>query len=85
MLKARAETGRAVVETEFPTDDKFEGLGGAASRKALQHGRCGVPDGARGLRQVLLFLCGALYAGCRIFAPCRNKSWTKPEHWPKAA
>ena len=38
MLKARAETGLAVVETEFPTDDKFEGLGGAASRKALKHG-----------------------------------------------
>ena len=38
MLKARAETGLAVIETEFPTDDKFEGLGGAASRKALKHG-----------------------------------------------
>ncbi len=38
MLKARAETGQAIVETEFPTDDKFEGLGGAASRKALKHG-----------------------------------------------
>jgi tRNA-2-methylthio-N6-dimethylallyladenosine synthase len=38
MLKARAETGLAVIETEFPSDDKFEGLGGAASRKALKHG-----------------------------------------------
>jgi tRNA-2-methylthio-N6-dimethylallyladenosine synthase len=38
MLKARADTGQAVVETEFPSDDKFEGLGGAASRKALKHG-----------------------------------------------
>jgi tRNA-2-methylthio-N6-dimethylallyladenosine synthase len=38
MLKARADTGLAVIETEFPTDDKFEGLGGAASRKALKHG-----------------------------------------------
>jgi tRNA-2-methylthio-N6-dimethylallyladenosine synthase len=38
MLKARAETGLPVIETEFPTDDKFEGLGGAASRKALKHG-----------------------------------------------
>ncbi len=38
MLKARAETGLAVIETEFPSDDKFEGLGGALSRKALKHG-----------------------------------------------
>lgn len=38
MLKTRAETGRPVVETEFGLDDKFEGLGGAASRKALKHG-----------------------------------------------
>ena len=38
MLRLRAETGLAVIETEFPTDDKFEGLGGAASRKALKHG-----------------------------------------------
>ncbi len=38
MLKARTETGRTVIETEFPTDDKFEGLGGAASRRALKHG-----------------------------------------------
>jgi tRNA-2-methylthio-N6-dimethylallyladenosine synthase len=38
MLKARAETGLPVVETEFGLDDKFEGLGGAASRKALKHG-----------------------------------------------
>jgi tRNA-2-methylthio-N6-dimethylallyladenosine synthase len=38
MLKARAETGLAIIETEFPSDDKFEGLGGAASRKALKHG-----------------------------------------------
>jgi tRNA-2-methylthio-N6-dimethylallyladenosine synthase len=38
MLKQRAETGRAVVETEFPTDDKFDGLGGASARKALKHG-----------------------------------------------
>jgi tRNA-2-methylthio-N6-dimethylallyladenosine synthase len=38
MLKTHAETGRAVVETEFSVDDKFEGLGGAGSRKALKHG-----------------------------------------------
>jgi tRNA-2-methylthio-N6-dimethylallyladenosine synthase len=38
MLKTNAETGRPVVETEFGLDDKFEGLGGAASRKALKHG-----------------------------------------------
>jgi tRNA-2-methylthio-N6-dimethylallyladenosine synthase len=38
MLKTRAETGRPVVETEFGLDDKFEGLGGAASRKTLKHG-----------------------------------------------
>ncbi len=38
MLKTHAETGRPVVETEFSLDDKFEGLGGAASRKALKHG-----------------------------------------------
>jgi tRNA-2-methylthio-N6-dimethylallyladenosine synthase len=38
MLKTRAETGLPVVETEFGLDDKFEGLGGAASRKALKHG-----------------------------------------------
>jgi tRNA-2-methylthio-N6-dimethylallyladenosine synthase len=38
MLKARAETGRPVVETEFSVDDKFEGLGGASARKALKQG-----------------------------------------------
>ncbi len=38
MLKTRAETGRAVVETEFQTNDKFEGLGGGQARKALKHG-----------------------------------------------
>jgi tRNA-2-methylthio-N6-dimethylallyladenosine synthase len=38
MLKTRAATGQPVVETEFGLDDKFEGLGGAASRKALKHG-----------------------------------------------
>lgn len=38
MLKQRAHTGRPVIETEFPADDKFEGLGGAASRRALKHG-----------------------------------------------
>ncbi len=38
MLKARAETGLPVVETEFSLDDKFEGLGGANARKALKHG-----------------------------------------------
>jgi tRNA-2-methylthio-N6-dimethylallyladenosine synthase len=38
MLKTHADTGRSVVETEFGQDDKFEGLGGAASRKALKHG-----------------------------------------------
>jgi tRNA-2-methylthio-N6-dimethylallyladenosine synthase len=38
MLKQRADTGRPVIETEFPADDKFEGLGGAASRRALKHG-----------------------------------------------
>jgi tRNA-2-methylthio-N6-dimethylallyladenosine synthase len=38
MLKARAITGRPVVDTEFGLDDKFEGLGGAQSRKALKHG-----------------------------------------------
>jgi tRNA-2-methylthio-N6-dimethylallyladenosine synthase len=38
MLKARADTGLPVVETEFGLDDKFEGLGGAQSRKALKQG-----------------------------------------------
>jgi tRNA-2-methylthio-N6-dimethylallyladenosine synthase len=38
MLRTRAETGLPVVETEFGLDDKFEGLGGAQSRKALKHG-----------------------------------------------
>jgi tRNA-2-methylthio-N6-dimethylallyladenosine synthase len=38
MLKARAITGRAVVETEFQIEDKFDGLGGAAARKALKQG-----------------------------------------------
>jgi tRNA-2-methylthio-N6-dimethylallyladenosine synthase len=38
MLKARAETGLPVVETEFGLEDKFEGLGGAQSRKALKQG-----------------------------------------------
>jgi tRNA-2-methylthio-N6-dimethylallyladenosine synthase len=38
MLKARAETGQPVVETEFPADDKFDGLGGASARKALKQG-----------------------------------------------
>jgi tRNA-2-methylthio-N6-dimethylallyladenosine synthase len=38
LLKERARTGRAVVETEFPADDKFEGLGGAPARKALKQG-----------------------------------------------
>ncbi len=38
MLKARSETGLPVVETEFSSDDKFEGLGGGAARKALKHG-----------------------------------------------
>jgi tRNA-2-methylthio-N6-dimethylallyladenosine synthase len=38
MLKARAEKGRAIVETEFEIEDKFEGLGGAKSRKALKQG-----------------------------------------------
>jgi tRNA-2-methylthio-N6-dimethylallyladenosine synthase len=38
MLKARSETGRAVIETEFSRDDKFDGLGGANSRKALKQG-----------------------------------------------
>jgi tRNA-2-methylthio-N6-dimethylallyladenosine synthase len=38
LLKQHAETGRAIVETEFATDDKFAGLGGGAARKALKHG-----------------------------------------------
>jgi tRNA-2-methylthio-N6-dimethylallyladenosine synthase len=38
MLKARAETGLPVVETEFGLDDKFDGLGGARTRKALKQG-----------------------------------------------
>jgi tRNA-2-methylthio-N6-dimethylallyladenosine synthase len=38
MLKARATSNRAVVETEFQIEDKFEGLGGATSRKALKQG-----------------------------------------------
>jgi tRNA-2-methylthio-N6-dimethylallyladenosine synthase len=35
MLKSHAETGQAVVETDFGFDDKFEHL---SSRKALKHG-----------------------------------------------
>jgi tRNA-2-methylthio-N6-dimethylallyladenosine synthase len=38
MLRVRQETGRAVVETEFNIAEKFAGLGGAASRKALKQG-----------------------------------------------
>ena len=38
MLKTRAKTGRAVIETEFARDDKFDGLGGANSRKSLKQG-----------------------------------------------
>jgi tRNA-2-methylthio-N6-dimethylallyladenosine synthase len=38
MLKARKTSNRAIVETEFEIEDKFEGLGGATSRKALKQG-----------------------------------------------
>jgi tRNA-2-methylthio-N6-dimethylallyladenosine synthase len=38
MLKARQTSNRAIVETEFQIEDKFEGLGGATSRKALKQG-----------------------------------------------
>jgi tRNA-2-methylthio-N6-dimethylallyladenosine synthase len=38
LLKTRAETGRAVVETEFEIEGKFAGLGGAQSRKTLKQG-----------------------------------------------
>lgn len=38
MLKARAETGKPVVETEFPPEDKFEGLAQGSTRKAHGHG-----------------------------------------------
>ena len=38
LLQQRALTQKPVVETEFPTDDKFEGLGGASHRKPHGHG-----------------------------------------------
>jgi tRNA-2-methylthio-N6-dimethylallyladenosine synthase len=38
MLKSHADTGLPVVDTAFGLEDKFEGLGGAQSRKALKHG-----------------------------------------------
>jgi tRNA-2-methylthio-N6-dimethylallyladenosine synthase len=38
MLHEHATTGRTIVDTEFASDDKFEGLGGAQARKVLKHG-----------------------------------------------
>jgi tRNA-2-methylthio-N6-dimethylallyladenosine synthase len=35
LLKQRAETGRAVVETEFPADDKFDAMVAQSARKPL--------------------------------------------------
>jgi tRNA-2-methylthio-N6-dimethylallyladenosine synthase len=38
MLKTRADTGRVVIDTDLQGEDKFEGLGGAATRKRLKQG-----------------------------------------------
>ena len=38
LLQQRALTQKPVVETEFPSDDKFEGLGGASHRRPHGHG-----------------------------------------------
>jgi tRNA-2-methylthio-N6-dimethylallyladenosine synthase len=38
LLKQRQDTGRAVVETAFDIEQKFDGLGGAAARKVLKQG-----------------------------------------------
>ncbi len=38
LLKEQKRTGRSVVETEFPAEDKFDGLQALASRKATGHG-----------------------------------------------
>ena len=59
-------TGRAVVETEFPAEDKFDKL---ASPQAVRPWRHRLSHRAGRLRQVLHLLRGALYARRRILAP----------------
>ena len=38
MLKSRADTGKTVVETEFPAEDKFDGLTGSKPRQVTSRG-----------------------------------------------
>ena len=70
-LLARAERKGAVVDTEFPAEDKFEQLNVAEPGGDPGTRRIGLRHRAGRLRQVLHVLRGAVHARGRSFAPGR--------------
>ena len=83
-LLARAERGGAVVDTEFPLEDKFDSL--PAPDRAGHPGarRLGFRHRAGGLRQVLHLLRRALYARRRAVAAGRRRSSPRSSGWREA-
>ena len=71
MVARRAAPASALVETEFPAEDKFDHL---PRGRAPRRGRRGLPDRAGGLRQVLRLLRGALYPRRRGLAARRARA-----------
>ena len=64
-----ATSGAALVETDFPAEEKFDAPARARARK----GGDGVPHRAGGLRQVLHLLRRALHARRRVLAARRRR------------
>ena len=80
MVARASRAAGAVIETDFPAEDKFDHLPEAA-RAA---GRHRLPDGAGGLRQVLQLLRGALHPRRRILAAPPRRSWPRRGAWWRA-
>jgi tRNA-2-methylthio-N6-dimethylallyladenosine synthase len=68
---------RAVIDTDFPEEDKFDHLPAARKEVTDQARADRLSDGAGRLRQVLLLLRRPLYARRRGLAPGRRRCWPK--------
>ena len=84
-LLARAARGEAVVDTEFPPEDKFDVLTAPSARRDPRARRVGVRHRAGRLRQVLHVLRRALYARRRSVAPGRRGSSPRSSGSPTPA
>ena len=68
MVARASRAAGAVIETDFPVEEKFDHLPEAGAAPGPDR----LPDHAGGLRQVLLLLRGALHARRRVLPPGRG-------------